>query len=250
MIFESVVLSALFYGLISAATLPLGASIGVVWRPPDRVMAFLLAFGGGALLAALTIDLIAPGVDRGHFEHLAIGAMLGGLLFKLLDFLVNRKGGYLRKPSTAMTYWRNRARDRLEAVLSSVRRTQPLGNLSTAVEDKLLSILLVQDVPADTCLYRADDPATNLYRCRRGARRRVSRRGSGRSVCVDRRHRRRGNADNGGRNHAAGGFSQGWRHRRYFDPRRVSGGGLFQYIELGDFCQIPIVRNPDQGMVE
>lgn len=151
MIFESVVLSALFYGLISAATLPLGASIGVVWRPPDRVMAFLLAFGGGALLAALTIDLISPGVDRGHFEHLAIGAMLGGLLFKLLDFLVNRKGGYLRKPSTAMTYWRNRARDRLEAMLSSVRRSQPLGNLSTAVEDKLLSIMLVQDVPADTC---------------------------------------------------------------------------------------------------
>lgn len=132
MIFESVVLSALFYGLISAATLPLGAFLGVVWRPPDRVIAFLLAFGGGALLAALTIDLIAPGVDRGHFPDLAIGAMVGGFLFKLLDFLVNRKGGYLRKLSTAMTYWRNQARERLEAVLGSVRRTQPLGDLSAA----------------------------------------------------------------------------------------------------------------------
>lgn len=163
MIFESVVFSALFYGLVSAATLPLGASLGVVWRPPDRVMAVLLAFGGGALLAALTIDLIAPGVDRGHFPDLAIGAMLGGFLFKLLDFLVNRKGGYLRKPSTAMTYWRNQARERLEAVLGSVRRAQPLGNLSAEAEDKLLSIMLVRDIPAGTCLYRADDPATNLY---------------------------------------------------------------------------------------
>ncbi len=163
MIFESVVLSALFYGLISAATLPLGASIGVLWRPPDRIMAFLLAFGGGALLAALTIDLIAPGVDRGHFADLALGAMLGGFLFKLLDFLVNRQGGYLRKPSTAMTYWRNQARERLEAVLGSVRRTQPLGNLSADAEDKLLSIMLVRDIPAGACLYRADDPATNLY---------------------------------------------------------------------------------------
>jgi len=162
MIFESVV-SALFYGLMSAATLPLGASLGVIWRPPDRVMAFLLAFGGGALLAALTIDLIAPGVDRGHFHDLAIGAMLGGFLFKLLNFLVNRKGGYLRKPSTAMTYWRNEARERLEAVLGSVRRTQPLGDLSTAAEDKLLSIMLVRDIPAGACLYRADDPANNLY---------------------------------------------------------------------------------------
>jgi hypothetical protein len=65
------------------------------------------------VLAALTIDLIAPGVDRGHFEDLAAGAILGGLLFKVLDWLVNRQGGYLRKPSTAMTYWRNPARGRL-----------------------------------------------------------------------------------------------------------------------------------------
>ena len=47
MLFQSAVQSALFYGLISAATLPLGAAIGVIWRPPDRVLAFLLAFGGG-----------------------------------------------------------------------------------------------------------------------------------------------------------------------------------------------------------
>jgi len=163
MIFESVVLSALFYGLISAATLPLGAAVGVIWRPPDRVMAVLLAFGGGALLAALTIDLIAPGVERGHFAELAMGAMLGGLLFKLLDWLVNRKGGYLRKPSTAMTYWRGQGRERLHRILQSVRRTQPMGSLSRAAEEKLLSIMLVRDLPAGAVLYRADDPANNLY---------------------------------------------------------------------------------------
>jgi zinc transporter ZupT len=44
MIFESTVLSALFFGLISAGTLPLGAAIGVIWRPPDRTMAVLLAY--------------------------------------------------------------------------------------------------------------------------------------------------------------------------------------------------------------
>lgn len=163
MTFQSAVQAALFYGLISAATLPLGAAIGVIWRPPDRVLAFLLAFGGGALLAALTIDLVAPGVDQGHFEELAIGAIIGGFLFKLLDYLVNRKGGYLRKPSTAMTYWRNQARTRLEAVLSSMHRTHPLGKLSAEAKDKLLSLMLVRDIPAKSCIYRADDPATNLY---------------------------------------------------------------------------------------
>ena len=154
MIFESIVLSALFYGLVSAATLPLGAAVGVIWRPPDRVMAVLLAFGGGALLAALTIDLIAPGVNRGHFPDLALGAMRGGLLFKLLDWLVNRRGGDVRKPSTAMTYWRGQARARLHRILQSVRRTQPMGSLSRDAEEKLLSVMLIRDLPAGSCLYR------------------------------------------------------------------------------------------------
>ncbi|MCF7996886.1 MAG: cyclic nucleotide-binding domain-containing protein [Chromatiaceae bacterium] len=160
---ESSIASALIFGLISAATLPLGAALGLLWRPPDRIMAVLLAFGGGALLAALTIDLVAPGVDRGHFEDLALGALLGGLLFKLLDWLVNRKGGYLRKPSTAMTYWRGQARERLHRILIGVRRTQPMGALSRAAEEQLLSIMLIRDIPAGACLYRADDPAQNLY---------------------------------------------------------------------------------------
>ena len=111
----------------------------------------------------MTIDLIAPGVERGHFEDLAIGAIIGGFLFKLLDYLVNRKGGYLRKPSTAMNYWRNQARVRLEAVLGSMHRTQPFGKLSAEVKDKLLTLILIRDIPAKSCLYRAEDPATNLY---------------------------------------------------------------------------------------
>ena len=160
---ESVILSALLFGLLSAVTLPIGAGIGVVWRPPDRIIALLLAFGGGALLAALTIDLVAPGVDHGHFEELALGAIVGGVAFKLLDWLVNRQGGYLRKPSTALTYWRNQARQRLRKVLGQMRRANPLGGLSDAALDLLLSIAKVRDVPAGTCLYRAQDPAKNVY---------------------------------------------------------------------------------------
>ena len=125
-------------------------------------MAVLLAFGGGALLAALTIDLIAPGVDRGHFEYLAIGAIGGGFLFKFLDWLVNRKGGYLRKPSTAMTYWRKEARTRLKRILSEIRRTKILSELSADAEERLLSVMLVRDFPAGTNIYRAEDPATNV----------------------------------------------------------------------------------------
>jgi CRP-like cAMP-binding protein len=161
--------TAVFFGLVSALALPLGAIIGVTWRPPDRVLAFLLAFGGGALLAALTLDLVAPGVDRGHFFDLAIGAIIGGFLYKGLDHLVNRRGGYLRKPSTAMSYWRNQARDRLDRVLSSLNRVRPLGGLPYDSKEALLKIMQVKDVPAGTAIYRLGDPPDYLYIVESGA---------------------------------------------------------------------------------
>lgn len=159
----SALTTAIFFGLVSAMALPIGALVGVTWRPSDRVLAFLLAFGGGALLAALTLDLVAPGVDRGHFHDVAIGAIIGGFLYKGLDHLVNRKGGYLRKPSTAMSYWRDQARDRLDGVLSSLNRVRPLGGLPHDSKEALLRIMQVKEVPAGTAIYRLDDPPDYFY---------------------------------------------------------------------------------------
>ena len=57
--FDSSIYIAFSYGIISACSLPLGCLTTLFWKPSDRAIAFLMAFGGGALLAALTIDLVA-----------------------------------------------------------------------------------------------------------------------------------------------------------------------------------------------
>ena len=160
---DPVVLTALMFGLLSAVSLPLGAALGVSWRPPDRVVAVMLAFGGGALLAALTLDLVAPGIDRGHFVDLAVGAVIGGLLFKGLDRAVNRRGGYLRKPSTALQHWRTRSATRLTRVLRNLERTQPLGDIDTQVREALLHLIEVHTIPAGTWLWRRGDPPDHLF---------------------------------------------------------------------------------------
>ena len=54
---------ALFWGLISAASLPLGAILGLLWRPGSRISSAFMAFGAGALLFALSIELL------GHVPH-------------------------------------------------------------------------------------------------------------------------------------------------------------------------------------
>jgi hypothetical protein len=53
---------ALLLGGMSAISLPLGSLLGLVWQPKPKLTAAFTAFGAGALLAALSIELIAPTV--------------------------------------------------------------------------------------------------------------------------------------------------------------------------------------------
>mmetsp|Transcript_11500 Transcript_11500/g.29046 ORF Transcript_11500/g.29046 Transcript_11500/m.29046 type:complete len:654 (-) Transcript_11500:399-2360(-) len=101
-----------FVGFLSAASLPLGSVLGLQWQPNSLVTGVMEAFGGGALLAALSVTMVAP-ISLGAADHslpaderqtyrvqlavLVLSAMLGGTCFILLDQLITRKGGELRK---------------------------------------------------------------------------------------------------------------------------------------------------------
>ena len=78
---ESVAFSAFLMGIISTCSLPMGTLTTKFWTPGDRFVAWLMAFGGGALLAALTLDLVGSALSKGHFYPMAMGAMIGGLMF-------------------------------------------------------------------------------------------------------------------------------------------------------------------------
>ncbi|MBT8046777.1 MAG: cyclic nucleotide-binding domain-containing protein [Xanthomonadales bacterium] len=102
---EHLTLAFLFGGL-SAASLPLGAAVGIWLNPSLRLTAAVMAFGAGALLCALTLELVVPALAHfpddpfESFKWMAIGAMTGCLLFIGLDRALSEMGGYLRKHST------------------------------------------------------------------------------------------------------------------------------------------------------
>ncbi|WP_029897991.1 hypothetical protein [Desulfohalovibrio reitneri] len=73
---------AFWFGALSAASLPLGAALGILWkRPSARAISAIMAFGAGSLLAALALELVAPALERGGYTPLAIGAVAGGCSF-------------------------------------------------------------------------------------------------------------------------------------------------------------------------
>jgi CRP-like cAMP-binding protein len=166
---DNVLITAVLLGLLSAASLPLGALLGVYWRPGDRPMAFFLAFGGGALIAALAVELVAGAVEEGQVWAMAVGAIAGGLVFKGLNALVNTGGGYLRKPSTAIAYWKHKARKHFRATLSGLKRSKLLAVLPSAQLESLLPAVMVRELPEGTTVYRPGDPAENLYIIESGA---------------------------------------------------------------------------------
>lgn len=43
--FDSIIVIVFYFGIISALSLPLGALTSLVWKPSDRAIAFLMAFG-------------------------------------------------------------------------------------------------------------------------------------------------------------------------------------------------------------
>ena len=121
---------ATFLGAFCAASLLFGAVLGAFWKPRRGITAALTAFGAGALLAALSIELIAPtvlGLNQASALHgesvshrilwLLAGCLVGGLTFAVCNHLLNMGGGYLRKVSTSITYLSQRRKLKLTHML-------------------------------------------------------------------------------------------------------------------------------------
>ncbi|AFL73016.1 cyclic nucleotide-binding domain-containing protein [Thiocystis violascens] len=160
---ESLIWSAFWMGILSAVSLPLGALTARFWTPGDRATAVLMAFGGGALLAALTIDLVGAALERGHFNTLAIGAVCGGLLFVALNLLVNDFGGFVRKTSTTFYHLRRQEHRQLKRVMGQVTRTELFQALEDADCKVLAASARSQDYPRGSVIFEAADPADAAY---------------------------------------------------------------------------------------
>ena len=155
-------------GLISACSLPLGTLTAMCWRPGERTVGMLMAFGGGALLAALTIDLVGSALDSGHVLTLCLGCLLGGLLFLGLNQLVNNQGGFQRKTSTTWQHLHRQRRRRLRQLLGHIRRVPVFEALPRGELALLAAAMQPRRVEAGEVLFRPGEPAGRLYFLARG----------------------------------------------------------------------------------
>lgn len=92
-------LKAGFWGLVAGSALLVGAGAGYFAHLPKRLIAAIMAFGGGVLISALSFDLMNEAYKRGGFDSTAIGFLGGAVIYTVANWYLSRKGAKHRKRS-------------------------------------------------------------------------------------------------------------------------------------------------------
>lgn len=158
---------------LAALSLPLGAVINVLFRPPARIVAVVMAFGSGALIHAvvteLAVDPAVALVGVHGFQPfqgwlvLACGFLAGGLLYIGINAFVSRMGGGF--------HWRHRLRhqaldqkrEAASPILEALSRSPIARRLSPTDAEAVLPYVRMVDVPAGTVVYREGEASDCMY---------------------------------------------------------------------------------------
>jgi len=83
-------LTAAAYGLLASSSFVIGVAIALVFSPPRRLIAAVLAFGSGVLVSALTFDLMEEATATGHLAYVVIGFLTGAAMYVIMSVLLDR----------------------------------------------------------------------------------------------------------------------------------------------------------------
>lgn len=181
---ENLALQALFFGLVSGVALPLGSIAAGLWRFSEKTVAAITALGAGALLAALTLDLVSEQLHKGEFYTLAAGCILGGLIFELLNNVVNEHGGFLRKTATTLAHLRRQKLQTYKQLARKLSQVPLLQQLPPEEIRALLPFVIRRSYRKGTTLFRQGEPGDSLLIVERGQVDIVDVKGGGRKVAT------------------------------------------------------------------
>jgi len=126
------------WGVASAISLPIGALIAFFAPISKKWNCALLAFGSGALLFAVTIEIYGKTIyeyDEMHDGNkipmvlLAIGSLMGSFIFSVSNYMIENQGGFLRKFALKTNYITRLVRKR-ESVRRESLRSSSRGPLT------------------------------------------------------------------------------------------------------------------------
>lgn len=154
---------AFLLGFGSAISLVIGSAIGLIAKPRPVITSVCMAFGAGALLFALSIEIVAHSYRIAGFAPLALGCVAGGLLFELLNQIINRRGGFLRKAATLLYHVTRSKRLRATEVIEHLARMQVFRALPPGEIAKLVPYIDLLELPKGTEVFAEGEACDALF---------------------------------------------------------------------------------------
>jgi ZIP family zinc transporter len=88
------------WAFLGAVSLLIGTELAFLLRPGQRAIGLVMAFGAGAMISAVSFELVEEAVEAGAPVLATLGLALGAVTFYVGDLLIDRAGGAARKRST------------------------------------------------------------------------------------------------------------------------------------------------------
>lgn len=92
-------LEAGLWGFVAASALLVGAFLGWFIRFSPKIIAYIMAFGSGILLSALSFELVADSLAHAGLGWVSLGFIAGALIYSLVNYRINTAGAKHRKRS-------------------------------------------------------------------------------------------------------------------------------------------------------
>jgi CRP-like cAMP-binding protein len=166
-------LGAVLLATLAMLSLLVGVIIGLYGKPSQRTNAIVMAFGTGALIQALALELAFEGAERlmtedrlsglASWAWVASGFVLGGVLYYLGDRRLERYGAALRHPALTKLYLLRQKREQSAALLARLAQVELLRSLPPEeMEDVLLCVQPVHFAAGDS-IFRQGEAGDALY---------------------------------------------------------------------------------------
>lgn len=168
-VMKSDYMMALFFGAFSGLSLPVGALLGVWIKMSARMIAAIMSFGAGALIAAITFELISPAVERAGFFPLAIGCICGCAVFVIMDQILNSQGAFVRRTSTIVSHLRSRKRKKVNALITRLSEVDILRSLPPEEIQEIVQHVEDRKFHAGSRIFGQGDDGDAMYIIQNGA---------------------------------------------------------------------------------
>jgi ZIP family zinc transporter len=91
---------AALWAFLGAVSLLIGTELAFLLRPGQRAIGLVMAFGAGAMISAVSFELVEEAVAAGAPVLATLGLAVGAVTFYVGNLMIDRAGGAARKRST------------------------------------------------------------------------------------------------------------------------------------------------------